>query len=709
MKYPLLTTLCATIPVFCQAQHTTDSTSVSQKKEAVSLKGVTVTGAKVIQKVDRQLIIPTKAMVNSSADGYELLQKMTLPGIDVNTIERSITSRKGGGVQVRINGVLANLQDILALRPDEVTRVEYIDNPGVRYADGGLDAVINYIVKRRYAGYVGGASTMQAFTTGFNNSNAYFKYNYKKSEFGLSYNFSHRGYDKRRYDLFSTYFMPDGTERHRDYLGFNTDFMYVTNDAQLSYNLAEPDKYTLNIKLLLNAYNSPYRGKNQLAKETGKPDLYLYNQIGSTNMTPSFDIYFSRQFAHSQSLDINVVGTHIGSDYSYHMKEYLFKDSPETSMQSAPQNDYSYTTDGKKYSLISEAIYSKTFRKVALSAGANYEVSRTDNDYTGFTNTHTILNSHNLYAFTQVQGKWKRLDYQAGVGLNYVSMEQQEGGFHKWTVRPRLTLSWNITDNLTLRYRGSISPQNPSLSQLSTVRQQSNDLQANDGNASLRPTYSYGNSLNVSWNLPIAYIYLTGGWFYWPDAIMDSYYMEKQATGEYILLSKPENQRSFSQRYVSADVTLRLIKNVWDMTFYGSYTHYDNKGLAYTHKYDNWSGGVNTNLYLGNWNVNARFGTSARNMFGEYINGGENSSNLSVSYKWKGLQLSLGGILLGYPQGYDYYSGVRSRYLRAEGHTYIKNNGNMVYFRVSYNFSHGRKYKSGQRKLQNSDNDNGIR
>ena len=45
--------------------------------------------------------------------------------------------------------------------PDEVTKVEFINVPGLKYGDSNLDAVINYQVRRRYAGYVGGVSTMQ--------------------------------------------------------------------------------------------------------------------------------------------------------------------------------------------------------------------------------------------------------------------------------------------------------------------------------------------------------------------------------------------------------------------------------------------------------------------------------------------------------------------------------------------------------------------
>ena len=68
---------------------------------------------------------------------------------------------------MRINDVKASMQDVLALQPDEVTKVEFINVPGLKYGDSNLDAVINYQVRRRYAGYVGGVSTMQGTKAGF--------------------------------------------------------------------------------------------------------------------------------------------------------------------------------------------------------------------------------------------------------------------------------------------------------------------------------------------------------------------------------------------------------------------------------------------------------------------------------------------------------------------------------------------------------------
>ena len=706
MKTQKIIAVFAAALIGAAAHAQTDSIEVDT---TYTLGEVTVNGMRVINKVDRQVLLPTSTMKKHSSNGYDLLNKMTLNGIITNPERQEIRSLRGGGVQVRINDIKANQQDITALRPDEVVRVEYIDNPGVRYSDGSIDAVINFVVKRRYAGYVGGLGTMQAFTTGFNNSNAYFKYNYKKSEFCIYYNFSYRGYDERKVDSENTYFFPDGTQRQRQYLGYNTDFMYTTNTVQLGYNLAEPDKYTLNVSLYYNQNNTPKYGYNQLAKETSMPDLYIYNKKSKKMYIPSLDIYWSLNLPKKQNITANVVGTYIGTDYNNLSRNYLFSQSPEQSMQADPVNDYSYSTTGRKYSLISEAIYTKNFEKEVFSAGGEYTVSHTDNAYKGAVNTDAVLNSNNLYLFAQLQGKLGVFNYQVGLGANYLAIHQGDIGFNKWTLRPQLSLSTKITDNLFVRYSGRMSQLSPSLSQLSDVRNQSDELNASDGNTGLKPYTGYSNSLTVSWTRPLFNFQLYGSWYYAPDIIMTSYIPELQDDGTYLLISKPENQKSFSRKSLAAYFTLHAIRDILDISLYGDYSNYSSRGLAYSHNYDAWRWGGSANLMLGRWNVSASFYTAPKSYFAESMGKGENQSNLSVSYKYKDLKVGLGVLLLGYPQGYDYVGKTDSKYLQSTSHTYIKDNGNMVYFTLSYNFSHGRKYQTERKKLHNSDNDNGIR
>lgn len=705
MKNKLLATLAAM--TFCAtAAAQTDSLAVDT---TLTLGEVTVNGMRTIQKVDRTLFLPTKKMARSSANGYDLLKLMMLPGIKVDPVQQTISSLRGGGVQVRINDVKAGTQDILALQPDEVVRVEYIDNPGVRNSDTSLDAVINYVVKRRYSGYVGGAQTMQAFTTGFNNSYAYFKFNHKKSEFSFNYSFNYRDYDKRRYDETADYYFPDGTTRHREYRGYNSPFMYNTHNFQLGYNLAEPDKYTFNARFNINISNNPYRGVNQLAIETGQPDLYQYNKASSSGYTPSLDLYFSAKLPHKQSIAANVVGTYIHTDYDYLMRQYLFDQSPSQSMQTAPVNDYSYSTLGKKYSLIAEAIYSKGFKKATLSAGGEFSISRTDNDYTGAVNTDALLNSNNLYLFAQLQGKLAWLNYTVGVGANRASIHQGDIGFEKWTFRPRLSLQTSAIKNISLSLTGQMYQGTPSLSQLSDVRQQSSDLMAGDGNVNLKPYTGYQAYFTGTWNVPLLSLWVNAGITYAPDVIMTTYNAVQQDNGEYMIVSRPENQRAFYDKWVRGNLTLHAIKDVLDISLYGCYDRYDSRGNTYRHTYNAWQWGAEASLMLGNWTVMADFYNTPKSYYGESMSGGENSSDVRVNYKWKDLQVGLGTILVGYPHGYEYPGHTDSRYYKSHYKTWIEDNGNMVYITLSYNFSHGRKYQTEQRRLNNADYDSGIR
>ncbi|HCD78285.1 MAG TPA: hypothetical protein DEQ27_08425 [Prevotella sp.] len=109
------------------------------------------------------------------------------------------------------------------------------------------------------------------------------------------------------------------------------------------------------------------------------------------------------------------------------------------------------------------------------------------------------------------------------------------------------------------------------------------------------------------------------------------------------------------------------------------------------------------------WSIEYIFSNAWETLYGETRSAGENTSLLNVTYKNKGLRVGLGCILLGYAKGYDYKSRTDSKYFTSQGDTYIKNNGNMLMFTLGYTFSHGRKYKSDRRKLNNSDHDSGLR
>jgi len=683
--------------------------NVRMQANSYLLKGVTVEAARVVEKVDRQIIFPTKEQVKTASNGYDLLDNLSLPTIIVNRAERKVLSLKGGDVQIRINDVKASMQDVLALQPDEVTKVEFINVPGLKYGDSNLDAVINYQVRRRYAGYVGGVSTMQGTKAGFNNSDGYFKYNLKKSEFSINYSFSYRSVEERSYESLGTYHLPTGETLHRNYLGYDSPFLYTTNNVQLGYNLSEPDKYTLNVRLNFYNHNSPVRGMNQLYQESGKANQYLQNNRKMLEQIPSLDIYYSLNMPHDQNLALNLVGTYIGTDYQYRMREYTFNKSPDESVKNAPLTDYSYDATGRKRSLIGEGTYSKNWKQMALSVGGQYNISHTDNIYVGSSNADTELKYSNLYLFTQLQGQQKWFSYQVGVGATRSSIHQGENGYSKWLFRPQVTLQAKASDRLSFKWSSKITSDIPSLSDLSELRQYSNSFEARDGNSGLKPFTGYNNTLSASWNIPLMSVYLEGNWTYYDKPIATSILPEKREDGSYLFVSKPENQKSHDYKHLLLTPEVHLIKDHLDLNLMCEYQNVKTKGLDYSHEFNYFSYGAEIRYMTGNWNIGYGAYKVEKSFWGEKTNGGEPTSNLAVTYNYKNWQFGILGLFVFYPHGCVYKDELFNKYVQQKNKVRLADQGNMLVFAASFNFSHGRRYHTGSRKLNNSDRDNGIR
>ena len=122
----------------------------AQEEKTIDLDEVTIQASSIIRKKDRQLIFPSKDQMQRSMDGLDLTRRMSLPRLWVDPNTKSI-SMANGNVQLRINGVLASSLEVAALSPEDIKRVEYHDNPGLRYGEG-IDIVLDYITIKRTSG-----------------------------------------------------------------------------------------------------------------------------------------------------------------------------------------------------------------------------------------------------------------------------------------------------------------------------------------------------------------------------------------------------------------------------------------------------------------------------------------------------------------------------------------------------------------------------
>ena len=133
---------------------------ILMQEGATELGEVVVESQAIIQKVDRQILLPSKEQMQASSDGVSLLQNLQIPRIVISPIDNSVKTLSDESVQLRINGIEASTADVKAINPKDIIRVEYHDQPGVRY--NGAAAVVDYIVKHRDTG----GSLMLAGTNG---------------------------------------------------------------------------------------------------------------------------------------------------------------------------------------------------------------------------------------------------------------------------------------------------------------------------------------------------------------------------------------------------------------------------------------------------------------------------------------------------------------------------------------------------------------
>ena len=676
--------------------------TITMEEATEVLEEVNVTANSIIKKIDKQIVFPTESQLKQSSSGYDLLANLMIPDLQINPIQNQIKTINGGNVEVRINDVKATQAQISSLRPSEVLRIEYIDNPGIRYSGSSVEAVINYIVKRQSAGINGGIQGMNAVFTGFGNDNVYVKANTGKSEFGLDYFVSYRDYETRYMEGYDAFTFPNGTKNDRLLEPVVVPFGYVQHTIEASYNLTEPNKYVFNVLFTNEIFDTDKQDHSQRIIENGKSDFTFFKHVEDYSHTPSLDIYYNYLLPNKQKITANVVGTYIGTDYLYDYKEW---ENPEELL-----SHYNYSTDGKRYSLIGEGIYNKEWEKLVLSAGIKGNTAYTKNVYTG--TNGKVLNMHNnsLYGYVQLQGKWQKLSYVLGAGVQRQAFNESDNRFSFITFRPSVSLSYPIFKNAQLRYSFFVTPYVPSLSNLSDVVQQQNNLELSRGNRELDPYRVYGNGLTFSWNTKKINVQLTGNYHYYDQPIMTSINPVQDEKGSYLLEYASANGKEHHHVNTRLNVQWKLIPDHLTISTYGGMNWYRSEGLDFSNEYTAWTVGFTLSANYKQFSLVAGADTRPKSLYGYYINYGEKNSYAQLTYSpHKNFSAGIACLYPFTPSGWTGGSRiVGNPYIQKKSWTHIKDNGNMFCLYFNWKFSSGRKHQSGRKTLNNSDRDSGI-
>lgn len=242
-----------------------------------------------------------------------MLRHLMLPRLRVNSMDGSVGMTDGSSVQLCINGRKATKEEVTALLPEEVIRVEFQEDPGLRYGDAG--AVVNYIVRRYEVGGSFGYNGMQSLKSGFGNHNLTGKVNFKQSEISFYYGNRLQYFNEIWFDKNETFTFEDGSQYHRSQYAEANKKKNLQQWGAVTYNLQETDKYMLNATVGFSHYNDPdLRMKGKLYTEefpNSVTDREEWNH--DRNLSPYLDLYFQKNLKHKQFLALNVVGTYINT------------------------------------------------------------------------------------------------------------------------------------------------------------------------------------------------------------------------------------------------------------------------------------------------------------------------------------------------------------------------------------------------------------
>ena len=676
-------------------QRTIDLGTIELSMESVQLGEVTVQAENIV-KVDRQIYFPSSITIKSSFNSLELLSKLMLPDLLINSSNNTITSLNNQKVQLRINGVEVTVNDVTALSPDRVQKVEYIDMPGVRYGDAGR--VINIVTKRIESGFSTSGTLRAAVTAPFTSDQLNFKYNHRQSEFALSYNYNFSNYkDAFKNDLM-TISLPE-QELTLERNGIKAPRKNLGHNLTLTYNWRN-DKGAIFNAVLRNQWSLPKQTVEQSVFDQLNKLDYNYSLFTKDHTyTPSLNLYFEYPIDKKQAIIANAVGTYISTDY--------LRDSKEWNASGDIQRDFSYTTKGDKQTYQGELIYENNFsQKARTTLGINYKWSHAKNVYS-VTLTNK-MNTSDLYGYAQLQGSIKKFSYQVGVGLTRQTFEEGNFKYDKFLFRPQLTLAYSLMDNLTVRYNGSMMPGLPELSQTSEFEQWQNDYELVVGNPDLKPYQVYYNQFSLDWRLKRLTLGLSIYYQYNHDYIFNSIYRRSNGNHYYIEY-RSENQKDYQHIQPRINLNWQVIKNHLSITAYGILNRYLSHGNNFNRTSSSLIFGGQLIGNYKNWSLTASYRSKGKWQTAETLLRIAPSANIALRYRYNAWQFGVDMQNVFMPNGMPNRSETISEFVYKNSESFIRNEGNMLSFSVSWNFDSGRRYRSGFKKTNNyEDGDSGV-
>lgn len=596
-------------------------------------------------------------------------------------------------MDVYIDEKRASVEDLLTLPSRRVARVEYIDAPGVEYTtDPSIVAVIKIYLREPQSGLAGGAELGNFVTTLAGENYGFLRYNWSRSEVGLSLQSGYVHVGKRRMDQVDKYALTDERVVTVDKKGVDRPLQYTDNKLTLHYTYSRPESDLISLVAAGTWYDSQMRPSEWMVTEGHLPTYRATASPTEKYLSPELDFFALHRFSDGGALSANLHGTYISTDYGYRYQEVH---------PTAGDRSYGYSTEGVKRSLIGEAKYQRQLVGQTLSIGGRYLIGGADNLYHSLDQsegTSHLLNQ-DLYLYAQLSGDLSGLRYNVGLGTNMQATKQGDAPYLRtWLLRPSLGLSYSLRD-LTLQYNLYSSSIGPTLSMLSPVRQRFNTYEIRSGSPSLKPYLGLTNALTL--RKPFGERLFTSLFVrhqYFRNPVVPIVLREQDGGDE--VLNHTFVNDGWSQSFrASLSLQWQVVPDL--LTLAGSLGHDITrfKNSYYDHRLSHTSYSLDCDLTWKGWELMGSWYSREKFLEGETITTNSSNLYLSLTKQFGPWSLGLAANHLFHPLGTQQIEDNLSALHSMHQDLVVPSMGNMIGVTISYFFSHGRSYEGGERTI----------
>jgi hypothetical protein len=664
---------------------------VTLREKGKELEGVTVTGKGLIRGLDVVSYIPNKRQVNSSNSGVGLLSSLMIPQLDVDRISGSIASFDKRTVSIYIDGRETGISEVSDLRPKDIQRVEFHQNPTGKYS--GKQLVLNFITRKYdYGGYVDIRTD-----TRFLYRNGSYQATVSVDRKKMNYTFSggsgfsiDKGIksENEEYYAFSNPFnktsesVTDKMKNYSDY-GYmkvkykdNKTFFYFIG----GFNWNNTPTYTTTANL-------NYTPTVDNAKEAR-------SESSSKSVAPMAYFFLQKNLPKMQFL----IGT-LGLNYNRNKYNRMYNENMLNNYYLIESN-----ANEDKYKIDFRLQYYKYFKhsnNFSLLLWSLSNFSKTD--YKGtYSNVQNLFDSGTQLYPTYSQTFFNRLNVslQLGASLNYYRVKDFD---HKCYLhfRPRINLSYAVNDFSSLYFQFSIGSTSPELSKYNSAVQQVDRFMQLKGNPNLKDCSIYEGHFSYS-------VYVKN----WSSSLYTSYYGVTNVSkstyypSDSMIIHTYLNDGNFHMATYGISNSFNLLNNSLRLQFNVSFRQMIMNGNISAHtNYYSLSGKVS--YYIGNFSFEANYMSPSKSLNTvPFMEKHRENYGLLATYGYKGLYMEIGAKNIFQKNVYekDWFDFSQYRYCTRN---YSDAIGRQIYVELSYSFDFGRKIKKQDVNV-NNDNSSGI-